>query len=372
MSNAANKPKRAILHIGTEKTGTTSLQECLALSRKSLRSHGVLYPQSAGPKNHTRLVASSLDDGVVDNIKAHFMAARGEDETKLRTSFAEDLAHEMGEGPDWHTLLLSSELIHSRLHTQTEIDRLFSYFSAYVDEIHVVLVLRQQDKLAVSRFSTVIRAGHRGTDDIFDDLHEHAYVSVPVNRYISDFEHYYDYARLIERFAGYVPAEKFHIWLYEDGGIKLDAVARFEAMLDVKLTPGSKGVVLNNAMSLTAQYIIARLNAEFPTRLASGRRNETFVALKNQIAVEVTGPPRKVNEADAKAFMERFTHSNAAVASRLHRRQLFEPAAGNQLHVGRNVLPPDFDALLEHYRKLLQKKMRSTLYSHIKSFLKPR
>ena len=48
--------KRAILHIGTEKTGTTSIQKFLFQNRRKLLSSGTLFPESAGYISNQRLV----------------------------------------------------------------------------------------------------------------------------------------------------------------------------------------------------------------------------------------------------------------------------------------------------------------------------
>ena len=370
MSSGTTSRRRAVLHIGTEKTGSTSLQQLLASNRGVLRDAGVLYPLSAGSKNHTRLVAASLDDHVVDNTKAHIMAARSEDEPALRSNFCTDLLREMTEGPDWHTLLLSSELIHSRLHTPTEIDRLLSYFGDHVDEVHIIAVLRRQDKLAVSRFSTAIRAGHRGVDDIFEDIHAHAYVALSPHRHISDFEHYYDYAALLDRFKNHVTATNVHIWLYEDNGHKLDTASRMGSFLNVELENSTNALSLNSSMSLTAQYIISALNKEFPSHLPSGRRNEAFRKLKCQIEAELAGPPRMINTDDAAAFLEKFAASNGTLASRLSRPALFELDFNAYPATATNVLPDDFDKTLAHYRGLMLSEKRSSWFQQIKSLLR--
>lgn len=298
------------------------------------------------------------------------MAARGEDESALRSNFFTDLLLEMTGGPDWHTLLLSSELIHSRLHTPTEVDRLFTYFADHVDEVHIIAVLRRQDKLAVSRFSTAIRAGHRGVDDVFEDIHAHAYVALPPHRHISDFEHYYDYAALLERFKNHVPAKNVHIWLYEDNGHKLDTASRMGSFLNVELETGTNALSLNSSMSLKAQYIISALNTEFPSHLPSGRRNEAFRKLKCQIEAELAGPSRKINTDEAAAFFEKFAPSNAMLASRLSRPGLFESDFNDYSKNAESVMPDDFDRTLAHYRGLMLSEKRSGLFQQFKLLLR--
>ncbi|MES0827099.1 hypothetical protein [Ruegeria sp. SCP11] len=338
------------MHIGTEKTGTTSLQHYLAQNRSELRSNGVLLPKTAGPANHTRLVAASLDDGVIDNVKAHIMASRGEGEARLRENFAEEFSHELTEGSDWNTLLLTSELIHSRLHTPSEITRLFSYFEDHVAEVQIVAVLRRQDELAASRFSTAIRAGHTGFDDVFGDLHDHAYLALPDERQISDFVHYYDYAALLRRFVGRVPADHIHVWLYEYGGQKLESSTQLAKLLGTPLAKAEDSPNLNSAMSFAAQYLIATLNTERHSHLPSGARNKAYVDLKRKIEAEVTGARRQITRSDAAAFLARFSDSNAEVATMLGRETLFDEDVSRYPRTAHNNLPDDIENTLAHYR----------------------
>jgi hypothetical protein len=47
--------RRAIIHIGTKKTGTTSIQGFLARQRRHLPAQGACYPTSPGPIMHVKL-----------------------------------------------------------------------------------------------------------------------------------------------------------------------------------------------------------------------------------------------------------------------------------------------------------------------------
>jgi len=48
-------PTPAVLHIGTEKTGSKTLQECLHHNRELLLDQGVLYTRSAGLRNNRQV-----------------------------------------------------------------------------------------------------------------------------------------------------------------------------------------------------------------------------------------------------------------------------------------------------------------------------
>ena len=53
--------RRAILQIGTEKTGTTTLQHFLAANRDRAARRGFVYPEFCGAINHTGLAAYAMD-----------------------------------------------------------------------------------------------------------------------------------------------------------------------------------------------------------------------------------------------------------------------------------------------------------------------
>ena len=58
---------KAIIHIGTEKTGTTTIQEFLHLNRSKLANQGVAYLQSPGLRNNRKLVTYCMKNNKVDN-----------------------------------------------------------------------------------------------------------------------------------------------------------------------------------------------------------------------------------------------------------------------------------------------------------------
>ncbi|MGD0864594.1 MAG: hypothetical protein ABSA49_03450 [Rhizomicrobium sp.] len=113
-----------ILHIGTAKTGTTSLQEFLAANRDSLRRKGILYPLSAGDgKSHALL---SLIPPQVNLTSSHvytLQAARTIKDLKLfREELKDALTKELN-GRSNGTIqkaIMSSEYCSSRYSTRVK------------------------------------------------------------------------------------------------------------------------------------------------------------------------------------------------------------------------------------------------------------
>ncbi|MDF2378118.1 MAG: hypothetical protein P1U81_17905 [Verrucomicrobiales bacterium] len=310
------REKRLILHVGTEKTGTTSIQNLLAVNRKRLREEGFLFPQSLGPVNHTLLAAACLDDGVLDNIKAHNLAQNRCDEETFRQRLRASFEDELTSGEPWHTLIVSTELLHSRLTQPSEMECLWDFFRAFVEEINVVLFLRRQDEQALSRYSSVLRAGHSGFDDVFEDLGAHFYLRRPPERNVNDFEQYYDYRKLIERFLPVVPPENILVRSYHDYQCGDGVVKEFlnlAGLTDLPLESCDLG--LNRPMSAKAQYIMGAVNKAGKPWHRNGLRNLYYKYLQGTIESENPGEPRKISREEAKRFLENFNESNEWVRS---------------------------------------------------------
>ena len=91
---------KLILHVGTPKTGTTSLQTYLSKKQRKLRSKGILYPHNLDKlQNHSAPMHQWFEKNLV---------------TTNMTSFAENMRNIVAQvKQDTHTILLSSEGIYN-------------------------------------------------------------------------------------------------------------------------------------------------------------------------------------------------------------------------------------------------------------------
>ena len=304
--------RRAILHIGTEKTGTTAIQNRMRTAAPQLALQGVLYPEVLGPGNHTHLVAACMEDDVWDRVKANILATHSLQPQAFRERLRTEFAQALQAVGNWHTVIASSELIHSRLLLPSEIGRLFGMVRPHVDEIEVVLFLRRQDRLAISRFSTVLRDGFGEFDAVFDSVAPANYFRLPPGRAIDDMVDYYDYRRLIERFLPHLPVGKIKVVLYpeEEGGVS-DSMSEFARLagLDSALFECANDRT-NLPMAVEAQYVMSEVNRLLPMSFPSGRRNRHLKKLHAEIEARFRGTRRQARRADAEAFAARFEASN--------------------------------------------------------------
>ncbi len=152
------------LHIGTEKTGTSSIQETLFVNKEQLRKRGYHFVQSVGEKNNRKLPAFCMRESMDDDF---FVANRitTPDQRKLFKKLVYDsLRKELSSlSKDIHTVIISSEHFHSRIKFQDEVENVRKLLSPYFSEIKIICYVREQSATLTSLYSTSIKVGSTGT-----------------------------------------------------------------------------------------------------------------------------------------------------------------------------------------------------------------
>ena len=145
---------RIILHIGTEKTGTTTIQEFLHVNRDRLLSDGILVPLSpnaSGLLNHRKLAVYGCNDTKRDDGRVKLGITSS---SEFRAQFERDFVKECLEsGCD--TVVLSSEHCSSRLRSNEEIERVKTLLDQ-VGQTTILLYLRPQEEMWKSWYSTSV------------------------------------------------------------------------------------------------------------------------------------------------------------------------------------------------------------------------
>jgi hypothetical protein len=152
---------RAILHIGAEKTATTTLQQFLYRNRAVLAARGVALTDTAGHPNNRKLAAFALSPGRTDD----YFRNRGILTAPERAAFVRDtraaFEAEVAALPgSVHSVVLTGEHMHSRLTDAASVQRLRGLLAPLFPEIRVVCYVREQAAVVQSLYSTAIRAGH--------------------------------------------------------------------------------------------------------------------------------------------------------------------------------------------------------------------
>ena len=147
-----------ILHIGGEKTGTTTLQRYLsANSARLLADFRLLYPAKPPllfKAAHFPLINTLMPAAPLEFMRDHVVVAPD----TMREALAAMVAEAKPE-----RVVLSAEHFSSRM-SLADIRRLAEWIKnmGLFDAVRVVFYVRPQDDLAVSAFSTRLRVGWRG------------------------------------------------------------------------------------------------------------------------------------------------------------------------------------------------------------------
>jgi hypothetical protein len=149
---------KLILHIGTEKTGSTALQVFLKRHEKALFAKGIIFPDIFQTANAGELYLSGVSREFSDYLDANLFNQN----TLYREKYVKRLSKELSRfatGSHARTCILSSELLYSRIHDVQALRRLKSNLFAAFDEIHVVCYIRNQPEFALGLSIEALKQG---------------------------------------------------------------------------------------------------------------------------------------------------------------------------------------------------------------------
>jgi len=353
---------QAFIHIGTEKTGTTSIQAMLQANRANLLGQGVAYLKSPGLRSHRELAAYCMRaDRFDDFFKANFITTaeeRAAYRAKFLKRFLSELAHLP---PAVHTVLASSEHFHSRLLHQDEMETLRQLFAPLCERITVITYLRPQVDTAISDYSTALKCGHVAS--LHDFVHSRC---VPDNPY-------YNYQEYLQKWAGVFGRENLRVRLFDraefvNGDLLQDFLAQ--------LTPGLAEFVntglapQNRSLDQLGQCLLKAVNRHLPQFIEGLGFNELNMDLVRLISVRAAGPSPQLEQELRKAVQARFAAGNEQVRREYfpQRPRLFaQDAATEELPVRRPALDPAQEALLGEVINLLAQALKRQVRENMRS-----
>lgn len=150
-----SEPPALVLHIGSGKTGTSSIQQSLARNRERLADLGVLYPRTPGPTRHLRLSLCIRSDA--DLVEQPAWRRQGySSPAKFREDVVRRLLQELREA-SLPRVLLSDEALYGS--SSEGLERLRAMLGGMAGRPRVVVYLRRQDDHLCSRYQTVVQRG---------------------------------------------------------------------------------------------------------------------------------------------------------------------------------------------------------------------
>lgn len=248
---------KAIVHIGTEKTGTTSIQKFLFQNRRKLRAAGFHFLQSAGSTNNRALPAYFVAEDRYDDFYRDVGIITREAKAEFRKQFLEKFEHEIRSLPkSVHTVIVSSEHFHSRLRSTEEVDKVYEFFTTYFDEIKIVCYLRDQVSTCASFYSTGLKSGNPST---FTEFFQRC---TPENYYFN----YYSVLSNWERCFGFdsLDVSLFSRKSFLNNSLLDDFTSKLDPALIGVLN--SEIDIENESLNPLGQALARGLNLAFPVR----------------------------------------------------------------------------------------------------------
>ena len=242
---------RAVVHIGTEKTGTSQIQRFLSDNVERLAEHGMRYPAFLDQLNHTKLVVG-FTQGHQD-IHRQFDLVDESSTASFLTSLAETFDAQIPRGSDdrW---IFSSEHLASRFRAATQVDAFRDWMSTWFSEIEIVVYLRRQDFMASSSYSTFVRSGGTATWDL-DNL-------------TGD---YFDLRGIVSRWSSAFGSDRVVVRPYFESMVA-DGSLIPDLLTTVALPPDDdwhlQPELANQRLSQDAIYVLRMINQQLKTRIS--------------------------------------------------------------------------------------------------------
>jgi hypothetical protein len=312
---------RLILHIGTEKTGSTAIQQHLLENRDSLTARGVRVCESLGSGNHRALVAAFMPVGAEDDYLRALAFDSEEARAAWRSETLDAFRKEVDAARDaCDTLVVSSEHFHSRLLQPVSVQALADFLQPLFRDIEVLVYLRRQDEMALSFYSEKLRAGYVPPDIL--PLRN-------VQRRKAGLPPYFDFEGLLDRWASAFGEANVSPRLYQrerfTGG---DVVSDFFAAAGLGAVVSRLPRAANPALSSAAQAALRLFNQRCGGNdvAVRDRHRATRHALVAHLQAQDAGDRGVLPVADeAEAFHTAFSASNARVAQRWFGREALFP-----------------------------------------------
>ncbi|MEP5567945.1 MAG: hypothetical protein ABJN62_08930 [Halioglobus sp.] len=240
--------KRIILHIGTEKTATTSLQAFFSLNHSQLSEKGIWYPNSESldycHRNAHFPLAASVMETCPDFVSRNKYFQPEELFQKLLHDFDQR---------DEKTLLLSSEHFSSRCSRPERNLKLAKLLDGR--NVQILVYLRPQDEMLLSSYSTFLKSGGKKT------LEE-----VSRKMWLRPKALYFNHSLMVRRWLANFPKENFSVRIFQkpqlvDGDIYADVMN----FLNIELESPKYSDRLNPPISKELADFLYLANQHFPT-----------------------------------------------------------------------------------------------------------
>ncbi len=302
-----------VLHVGFEKTGSTSIQAFLTEHVERLQRLGHFVPRSLargdGFCNHVRLPAHALaDDKLDDDVRVHFGLASHDQLAAFRGATRRLLASEIRTRGGGGTMLLSNEHLSSRLDQDDELERLRDLLGGFCDEFRIIAYLRNQVDVLESLYGEAIKGGHCDISLIPD------FSADAGDPWIG--QDYFEYGRTLRRWVRVFGRDSVEVRLFDRTTLRSgDVVADFLGCLGIDPSRFAALPRANERLDARAQAFLLRINRALRP-LPPDEANRIRDVVTGLLAAMPQGPSLQLSEPEAQDFMALFRDENEWVRER--------------------------------------------------------
>lgn len=292
--------REAILHIGTQKTGSTSIQKVLNQHRDELPAQGAYYPKN--PAGAHELVTYAVAEPRPATRPPESILWRGMDPEERLRQYRKELAEELsGLPPTVKRVIISDERLSFMLRSPEEIAPLKTLLAPHFTRFRVIVYIRDQVSYLASRYAETLRGSIGEPDHI---------------RSIPAIMAAYQYDRLLQNWADVFGEEAIEVRLYERrNGKSFDSVQDFLSLCDLRIdVTADPHRTLNTSMNFGGQQLLVAMGRYMKERSPD---NQLDIPMWRMIAHTVTqvlpGKGWQPTREEAAAFMQRFEQNNENV-----------------------------------------------------------
>ena len=303
---------KCILHIGTEKTGTSSIQHYLSNNRDVNEEQGVLYLKLSGTGSQVEFIAAVADIGDLGDMSDIFSINEKSSQKNFKFNLQKYIYQQLfvnSRDSNISTLIISSEHFHSRLTRLDAIQRLKDFLDPFIEQYSVVMYVRRQVEMATSYYSTRLKSGQ------FD---------IPIlpnlNKQHESLNYYFNFNAIYDNWSSIFGADSMLVSIYHrDNLYKKNVVTDFCQLINIKYYDVPKSINVNtsiNAIGLAhinfINYYLFYMKKYFPTFTKL-----LLLEIVTKIGAIYHSKTNLVTQEDAANFMDAFTLSNNALLTKI-------------------------------------------------------
>lgn len=155
--------RELILHIGTQKTGTTTIQRFLGLNQELLKEQKFLMPKSLdiGNTHHRWITSIAVNAERKDGLLINFGYSSKQEQLKVIKTKLKNFKEECDKSELNSKWIITSEHLQSELQTKEAIFKLKCILKEFFGKVKIILYIRDPLATTISLWSTQLKYGSK-------------------------------------------------------------------------------------------------------------------------------------------------------------------------------------------------------------------